>query len=79
LVDIEPIRSFIRQKFLFDDNAPLADDQELYPGIFDSLGVLELVAFVEKTYSVNIEDDELLVTNFQSLAAIAVLLESKQG
>ena len=79
MVDIEPIRSFIRQKFLFDENAPLPDDQELYPGIFDSLGVLELVAFVEKTYDVNIEDDELLVTNFQSLAAIAALLESKKG
>lgn len=79
MVDIEPMRGFIRQKILFDDEAPLSDDQEIFPGIVDSLGVLDLAEFVEKTYGVEIEDDELLVANFHSLAAIAALVERKQG
>lgn len=79
MVDTEPIRAFIREKILFDNEAPLPDDQEIFPGIIDSLGILDLAEFIEKTYGVSIEDDELLVTNFQSLAAIAALLETKQG
>ena len=79
VADIEPMRNFIREKVLFDENAPLADDQEIFPGIVDSLGVLDLAEFVEKTYGVQIDDDELLVDNFHSLAAIAALVESKLG
>jgi methoxymalonate biosynthesis acyl carrier protein len=79
VVDTEPMRGFIRQRILFDDNAELSDDQEIFPGIVDSLGVLDLAEFVEKTYGVKIEDDELLVDNFHSLAAIAALVERKLG
>lgn len=79
MVDTEPMRGFIRQRILFDENAPLSDDQEIFPGIVDSLGVLDLAEFVEKTYGVKIGDDELLVDNFHSLAAIAALVERKLG
>ena len=79
MVDIEPMRGFIRQRILFDDTAELTDDQEIFPGIVDSLGVLDLAEFVEKTYGVRIGDDELLVDNFHSLAAIAALVGRKQG
>ena len=79
MVDTEPMRGFIRQRILFDENAPLSDDQEIFPGIVDSLGVLDLAEFVEKTYGVKIGDDELLVDNFHSLAAIAALVGRKLG
>jgi acyl carrier protein len=79
VVDTEPMRDFIRQKVLFDEAAQLSDDQEIFPGIVDSLGVLDLAEFVEKTYGVDIGDDELLVDNFRSLAAIAALVERKRG
>jgi acyl carrier protein len=79
VVDTEPMRGFIRQRILFDENAELSDDQEIFPGIVDSLGVLDLAEFVEKTYGVKIGDDELLVDNFHSLAAIAALVERKLG
>ena len=79
MTDTEPIRRFIRQQFLFDKDAPLADDQELFPGIVDSLGVMELADFVETTYGVQIGEDELLADNFSSLSAIAALVERKQA
>ncbi len=49
MVDTEPMRGFIRQRILFDENAELSDEQEIFPGIVDSLGVLDLAEFVEKT------------------------------
>lgn len=78
MVDIEPLRRFIRQQFLFDKEAALADDQALFPDVIDSLGVMELADFVEATYSVQIGEDELLADNFSSLAAIAALVERKR-
>lgn len=78
MVDIEPLRRFIRQQFLYDKDAALADDQALFPDVIDSLGVMELADFVEATYSVQIAEDELLADNFSSLAAIAALVERKR-
>jgi acyl carrier protein len=79
MTDTEPLRRFIRQQFLFDKDAPLADDQELFPGIVDSLGVMELADFVEETYGVKIGEEELMADNFMSLAAIASLVERKRA
>jgi len=79
MTDTEPLRQFIRQQFLFDKDAPLGDEQELFPGIIDSLGVMELADFVEQTYGVKIGEDELMADNFISLAAIAALVERKRA
>lgn len=78
MIDIEPLRRFIRQQFLYDKDATLAEDQALFPDVIDSLGVMELADFVEATYDVRIEEDELLADNFSSLVAIAALVERKR-
>jgi acyl carrier protein len=77
MADIEPVRSFIRREFLFDSDAKLGDDDPLFPDVIDSLGVMELVDFIEREYSITIEEAELLVDNFRSLAAISSLVDRK--
>ena len=76
--DTEPLREFIRRQFLFDDSAELADDDPLFPDVIDSLGVMELVTFVEERYGIAIDEDELLVDNFRSLSAIGELIDRKR-
>ena len=77
MADIEPLRDFIRKQFLFDDAAALADGDPLFPDVIDSLGVMEVVDFVEERYGVSIDDEELLVENFRSLTAISTLIDAK--
>lgn len=77
MIDTEPLRAFIRREFLFDRDAELPDDQELFPDLIDSLGVLDLVQFIEERYGVTIPDDELLAENFRSIAAIADFVAAK--
>lgn len=79
MIDTEPLQQYIRTHFLFDPDARLAADQELFPAIIDSLGVMELVEFVEKTYDVEIDDSELLVDHFRTLATISALVERKRA
>jgi acyl carrier protein len=75
VADIAPLRDFIRRQFLFDEDATLEDDDPLLPEVIDSLGVMEVVDFVEQHYGVSISDDDLLADNFQSLNAIAALID----
>jgi acyl carrier protein len=73
------IRKFIVGFFLFGREDGLANgDSLLDKGIIDSTGVLELAAFMEKTYLIKIENDELLPENLDSINAIVSFLERKR-
>ena len=48
-------------------------------GLVDSLGIFKLVAFVEETFKVTIEPNEVLLENFQTPRALRNLIVSKLG
>jgi acyl carrier protein len=74
------IRKFILDKFPLARKQRIQDsDPLLESGVLDSLGVLDLVSFVEQEYSVNVADDELTPENFQTIDRIAAFIESKSG
>lgn len=77
-VDIKAqIRRYVAQNFLFSDNGfELSDDASfLEEGIVDSTGVLELVLFVEDTYNIEVDDDEIVPDNFDSVGSLAAFIE----
>ncbi len=49
----------------------------LEEGIIDSVGVLELVAFLEKTFNIRVEDEELIPDNLDSVDELVVFVQSK--
>jgi len=73
------IRSFIEENFLYgtSDNGPDYNDSFLEKGIIDSTGVLELVAFLEETYSIELDDEELIPENLDSIANVTAYLQKK--
>jgi len=75
------IRSFILENFLYtDDEAKLKNtDSFLVEGIVDSTGILELLMFVEETFGVTVEDEEVLPENFDSVAQLACYVGKKTG
>ena len=75
----EQIRQYLAQNFLFSDNGfDLSDDVSfLEEGIVDSTGVLELVMFVEETFSVEVADDEIIPDNFDTVNSLAAYIERK--
>ncbi len=46
-------------------------------GILDSVGVFTLVAFLEQTFHIEVPDEELTWTNFESVAAITRFVTTK--
>ena len=75
------IRRYIADNFLFsDDGYQLPDDASfLEEGIVDSTGVLELVMFVEETFDVTVEDEEIAPENFDSVAQLAGYVRRKSA
>lgn len=73
------IRAFVVRNFLFGDaSAPLrSSDSLLEQGIVDSTGILELVGFLEETYKVRVEDDELTPDNLDSIASATAFVRRK--
>ena len=67
------VRRFIGENFLFrDDGDAIAHDQSLLDaGIIDSTGVLELVCFLETTFGIEVQDDEMLPENLDSIRSIS--------
>ena len=46
--------------------------------VIDSLGMLELIALLEKEFGIAVDDEDLVPTNFASIEAIAAFVESKR-
>jgi acyl carrier protein len=72
------IRKFIMENFLLDGEVNLSEEDSLLEkGIIDSTGVLELVAFIEETYSFKIKDEELVPENLDSIKNISQFIQNK--
>jgi methoxymalonate biosynthesis acyl carrier protein len=55
------------------------DDADIFrSGYVNSLFAMQLVMFIEKEFSLKVEGRDLKLANFQSIAAIAALIETKQ-
>ena len=76
----ETVRQFILANFLQgEDPSNLTDETELKEsGILDSLSTLKLVSFLEETFKVEFEANDLDAGNLASLASIEKLVRSKQ-
>jgi acyl carrier protein len=72
----DQIRRFIQQAFLVDD---FADDASfMATGLIDSLGIGQLVAFVESTYEIRVQDADLVPDNFDSVAKLVAFVRRKR-
>jgi acyl carrier protein len=76
----QKIQSFLLEKFPLAKKVGLEKDTALLEkGILDSLGILDVVSFLETEFSLTISDDELVPENFQSLGALSSFVQKKQG
>ena len=73
------IAGYIRENFLYarPDYALRDDARLLDEGIVDSMGAVELVAFLEDQFGVSIPDDEITEDNFGTIASIAGFVSRK--
>jgi len=73
------VRDYLRRELMEDrPDFPLTDETNLLTEhIVDSLGIFMLITFLEEQFGIVIDADEVLVEHFETVAAVATLVESK--
>jgi acyl carrier protein len=75
------IKTFISTSFLHgQDPSVLGDDTSLERAhIIDSAGMLDLILFIEDKFGFQVENDDAVPDNFDSVDAIVAYIERKNG
>jgi acyl carrier protein len=73
------VREFLSREIMFSgDDFPYEDDTSLLEaGIIDSMGVLEVVMFVQSTFGISVGPLEVTRDNFDSVSKIARYVRKK--
>jgi acyl carrier protein len=81
VIDVkEPIRAFILEYAAGRGVTEVKDDDSLLKtNVIDSLGVFRLIAFLEDTFPLTIEQSDMVPENFQSLKDIESFVAGKLG
>ena len=75
------LRSFVLQNYLFteDESALKNEDSFLTNGIIDSMGMLELIHFLEDTFQFKVQDKEMIPENLDSINRLLTYIGSKKS
>jgi acyl carrier protein len=74
----DKIKTFIASELMFEDNTTtLTEETPLLEGVIDSLGLMQMISFIEEEFAVSIDDAEVTATNFRTVADIERLVEQK--
>jgi len=73
----EEIREFVRSKLSKKKNHTAIDDKDniIEAGIIDSLGIMQLVEFIENKFSLKVKDEDIIPDNFESIETISSFVE----
>ena len=75
------IKQYIAANYLFSDDPGTVGDQQplIQSGILDSMGVFELIAYIEGDFGIKVSPEEMLPTNFGTVEAIDAFVRAKQA
>ncbi len=74
----DKIKKFLERQFPAARNVG-TEEPLLKNGLIDSLGILEVVTFLEKEFSLTITDEELLPENFESIRSLSAFVQQKRN
>jgi len=73
----QKIKEFL-EKYI--KNVDLSEDKDIFQSrLVNSLFAMQLVLFIEKEFNIKVENEDLDLTNFNSIIAIAAFIERKQN
>ena len=75
----ERLRQFVVTRFMLGRSPEdLSDNTSfLETGIIDSMGVVDLLTFLEEEFGVKVNDDEIIPENLDSLDSLCAFLDKK--
>lgn len=75
----DEIRDYLLQHGAATDVAGLSDDESLLEaGVIDSVAMVDLIAHLEGSYGIVVDEDDMVPENFDTIVAITEYVERKQ-
>jgi acyl carrier protein len=76
----ETLRDFIFSELEWEGSpADLTSDFSLIDGrVLDSLGIMQMVSFIEREFNIQVNDDEVVPRNFETLGILAAFVDQKR-
>ena len=73
------VRTYIADNFIMGSNGAKFGDADSFLDlhIIDSTGFLELITFLEDTFGIQVEDDDMIPENLDSLNSIQAYVDRK--
>ncbi len=73
------LRIFILENYLFTEDQTELDNEQSFldSGILDSMGILELINFLDESFSISVKGSEMIPDNLDSINKLLVFLEKK--
>jgi len=76
----DQIRSYLLSHAADSEVSEIRDDESLLEaGVIDSAGMVDLIAYLEGTFGIAIDEDDMVPENFDSVSAIAAYVDDKVG
>lgn len=74
------IKKFVLETAVIPEGLPIEKNTLLFEeGLFDSMGFMALINFLQEELNIQPSDDELVVENFESINAILSYITKKQA
>ena len=81
LEQIDIIKDFLINNIISDtDNINLGyEDSLIESGMIDSLGIIKLITFLKDEFTIDIDDEDIMPENFESIQAINAFVNQKKA
>ncbi|MES2673286.1 MAG: acyl carrier protein [Pseudomonadota bacterium] len=75
----QKLRHFILENYLFSDDETALKDEDSFldGGILDSMGILELIEYLDEGLGIKVEGDELVPDNLDSINSLLKFIGTK--
>ncbi len=73
------VNEYIVETFLFADEGDGIGEEDSFldTGIIDSTGILELIQYLEETFDIEVEDEEMIPENLDSVRRVTEFVGRK--
>ena len=73
------IRRFIEQEVLLGEVTKIDDDTPLLTGMIDSVGLMQIVSFLEEEFGIEIDPRDMTPAHFGTLTHMVTLVRQRMG
>jgi acyl carrier protein len=73
----ERLKRYVSEQLLSDRGLAIHDHDDLLDSGIDSVGMMSLVLFIEEEWQVAVPPEDVVLENFQSIAAIESYLRTR--